>query len=151
MMNLCTLDWEFFEEIDKGFKWPKYEDFVEDGCFNTLIFIREQPAVQISQSESLEIQKILDRIDIAECLQTSRLKICEKKRKELRKRIVKLKCELLSRFFKLYPTMRIFNLQRFILSFLVYLRGSYRLGSDPATEIGILVYSYSLACACALS
>jgi hypothetical protein len=149
MMNLCTPDWEFFEEIDTGFKWPKYSNDVEDGCFNTLVFIREIPALNVSESEAREIQNLRDRISMAECLENSRLKICERRRKRLSLRVRKLKSELLSRFFELYPLMRIFNVQRFILCFLVYLRGSYRLGLDKAVDLAITVYSYSLASACA--
>jgi len=150
MMDLCTLDWEFFEEVDTGFKWPKIEEDYDEGTYNTLVYIREIPAVNVSSDYVLETQKLLDRISMAESLMESKRIKNEEERRKLSKKIIQCKSKLLSKFFFNYPLMKIFNLQRSILSILVMLRGVYSLGSDKATDLAITVCSMLLAEALAL-
>jgi hypothetical protein len=150
MMDLCTPDWEFFEEVESGFKWPRMEDDHDEGTYNTLVYIREIPAINVSPDDVLESRKLMDRISMAESLMYSKLVKQESERRKLRKKIIQCKSKLLAKFFGNYPLMRVFNFQRSILSILVLLRGSYRLGSDKAIDLAITVCSLLLAEAYAL-
>jgi hypothetical protein len=147
MMDLCTLEWEFFEEIDVGCSWPPMEEDYDEGTFNTLVYICDNPAFCLDEDEVKRSQIIIDKIELMNSLLESKLKIREKRKINLIKKIKRYKAELLLKFFNRYPNMPCFNFQRSILCFLVLLNGSYSLCSSFPVDIAIAVCSCSLACA----
>jgi hypothetical protein len=146
MMDLCTLEWEFFEEIDVGCSWPPMAEDYDEGTFNTLVYVCDNPAFCIDKEEAKRSQAVIDKIEFINSLLESKLKIKEEGKIKLIKKIKRYKAELLLKFFNRYPDMPCFNFQRSILCFLVLLRGSYRLRSSLPVDLAIAVCSCALAC-----
>jgi hypothetical protein len=146
MMDLCTLEWEFFEEIDVGCSWPLMDEDYDEGTFNTLVYICDNPALIIDENAKRRSQEIIDKIEFMNCIAESNLKLKMDGKSKLINKIRKYKAKLLLEFFNRYPNMPCFNFQRSVLSLLVMLRGSYSLGLSVPVDLAIAGCSCALAC-----